>query len=120
MAQQGDCTVAANHPNIVLLNEKKKTALLIDVTCPMDVNMITAAAEKHKKYHYLEIAMKKQYQLHKIKTVPIVIGALRTLCQIFDTNLATVSPQACAAMIQKEVLLGTSHILRHVLMVMVL
>eukprot|EP00957_Ditylum_brightwellii_P082755 6291872-Ditylum_brightwellii.AAC.1 len=63
-------------------------ALLINVTCPMDVNMFSAAAAKHKKYHNLEIAMKKKYKLCKIQTVLIVIGALGTLCQNFDTNLA--------------------------------
>eukprot|EP00957_Ditylum_brightwellii_P111404 8496709-Ditylum_brightwellii.AAC.1 len=66
----------------------KKTTLLIDVTYPMDINMVTAAAKKHQKYHDLEIAMKKQYKLRKIQTVPIMIGALGTLCQNFDTNLA--------------------------------
>eukprot|EP00957_Ditylum_brightwellii_P182824 13926205-Ditylum_brightwellii.AAC.1 len=64
--------------------------------------------------------MEKQYKLCKIQTVPIVIGALGTLCQNFDTNLANVSPCMCAAMIQKEVLLGTSHILWHVLTDMVI
>eukprot|EP00957_Ditylum_brightwellii_P045472 3447049-Ditylum_brightwellii.AAC.1 len=77
--------------------------------------MITAAVTKHKKYQDLEIAMKKQYKLGKIQTVPIVIGVLGTLCQNFDTNVAKVSLRACMIMIQKEVLLGTSHILRHVL-----
>eukprot|EP00957_Ditylum_brightwellii_P043720 3315565-Ditylum_brightwellii.AAC.1 len=62
-------------------------------------------ATKHKKYRNLEITMKKQYKFCKIQTVPIVIGALGTLCQNFDTNLAKVSLCACAATIQKEVLL---------------
>eukprot|EP00957_Ditylum_brightwellii_P131685 10043177-Ditylum_brightwellii.AAC.1 len=67
--------------------------------------MISAAATKHKKYCDLEIALKKQYKLCKIQTIPIVIGALGTLCQNFDSNLAKVSPRACAVMVQKEVLL---------------
>eukprot|EP00957_Ditylum_brightwellii_P012061 911568-Ditylum_brightwellii.AAC.1 len=116
MKQHIDPDVATNCPDIVLLNEKKMTALLIDVTCPMDVNMISAAAMKHKTYCNLEIVMKKQFHLRKIQTVPIVIGALGTISQNFDTNLAKLSPQACAATIQKEVLLGMAHILRHVLM----
>eukprot|EP00957_Ditylum_brightwellii_P200497 15284923-Ditylum_brightwellii.AAC.1 len=75
--------------------------------------MVTAADTKHKRYYNLKIAMKKQYKLHKIQTVPIVIGLLGALCQKFDTNFAKVSPHACAATIQKEVLLGTSHMLQH-------
>eukprot|EP00957_Ditylum_brightwellii_P118979 9074483-Ditylum_brightwellii.AAC.1 len=73
MTQCVDHAVATNRSNIILLDEKKRTALLIDVTCPIDVNMVTAAAEKHKKYCNLEIAIKKQYKLCKIQTVPIVI-----------------------------------------------
>eukprot|EP00957_Ditylum_brightwellii_P151638 11547495-Ditylum_brightwellii.AAC.1 len=105
MTQRADRTFSANRPDLALLDEEKRTALLIDVTCPMDINMVTVAAKKHKKYRDLEIAMKKQYKLHKIQTVTIVIGALGTLCRNFDTNLAKVSPRACAATIQKEVLL---------------
>eukprot|EP00957_Ditylum_brightwellii_P036927 2795745-Ditylum_brightwellii.AAC.1 len=68
MKQRVDHGVAANCPDLVYLDEKKRTALLIEVTCPMDENMISAAATKHKKYRDLEIAMKKQYKLCKIQT----------------------------------------------------
>eukprot|EP00957_Ditylum_brightwellii_P064034 4857494-Ditylum_brightwellii.AAC.1 len=71
----------------------------------MDINMVPVAAKKHKKNRDLEIAMKKEFKLRKIQTVPIVIAALGTLCQNFDTNLAKVSPCVCANTIQKEVLL---------------
>eukprot|EP00957_Ditylum_brightwellii_P130503 9955872-Ditylum_brightwellii.AAC.1 len=55
--QRVDHGVAANCPNIMHINKKERTALPIDVTCPMDVSIISAAATKHKKYHNLEIAM---------------------------------------------------------------
>eukprot|EP00957_Ditylum_brightwellii_P055952 4239859-Ditylum_brightwellii.AAC.1 len=105
MTQRVDRVIATNHPDLVMLDEQKRIALLIDVTCPMDINMVTAAATKHKKYCNLKIAMKKQYKLCKIQTVPIVIDALGTLCQHFDTNLAKLSPHTCAATIQKKALL---------------
>eukprot|EP00957_Ditylum_brightwellii_P207935 15355177-Ditylum_brightwellii.AAC.1 len=59
--------IAANCPSIVLLDETKRTSLLIDVSCPMDVNMVIAATEKHKKYQDIEIAMKKQYKITRFK-----------------------------------------------------
>eukprot|EP00957_Ditylum_brightwellii_P075869 5765961-Ditylum_brightwellii.AAC.1 len=111
MTQRVDHAIATNHPDIVLCDENKWTVLLIDVICPMDVNMVTAAATKHKKYQDLDIAIKKQYKLCKIQTIPTMIGALGMLCQNFNNNLAKVSPRVCAATIQKEVLLETSHIL---------
>eukprot|EP00957_Ditylum_brightwellii_P194405 14805617-Ditylum_brightwellii.AAC.1 len=71
MTQKVDHAVSANRPDLVILDEEKKNALLINVTCPMDINMVSAAAKKHQKYHDLEIAMKKQFKLRKIQTVPI-------------------------------------------------
>eukprot|EP00957_Ditylum_brightwellii_P130858 9982373-Ditylum_brightwellii.AAC.1 len=67
------CTAVDNIPCMHLKNKKyhEPTALLIDVTCPMDINMVSAATKKHQKYQDLEIAMKKQYKLCKIQTVPI-------------------------------------------------
>eukprot|EP00957_Ditylum_brightwellii_P206360 15348014-Ditylum_brightwellii.AAC.1 len=103
MTQRVNRAVAANCLDLVLLDEQKRIALLIDDTCPMGINMVTAVATKNKKYRNLKIAMKKQYKICKIQTIPIVIGVLGTLCQNFDTNLAKVSAHACAATIQKEV-----------------
>eukprot|EP00957_Ditylum_brightwellii_P015939 1200342-Ditylum_brightwellii.AAC.1 len=71
MTQKVDHVVSANRPDLVILEEEQKTALLIDVTCRFDINMVYTAAKKHQKYRDLEIAMKKQYNLHKIQTVPI-------------------------------------------------
>eukprot|EP00957_Ditylum_brightwellii_P128050 9766006-Ditylum_brightwellii.AAC.1 len=93
MTQKVDHAVSINHPDLVILDEDQKTALLIDVTCPVDINMVSTAAKKHQKYRDLKTVMKKQFKLCKFQTVPIVIGALGTLCQNFDTNFAKVSPR---------------------------
>eukprot|EP00957_Ditylum_brightwellii_P016696 1255244-Ditylum_brightwellii.AAC.1 len=66
MKQRINHSVTANCPAIVYLDNWKRMVPLIDVTCPMDVNMVTAAATKHKKYRNLEIAMTNQYKLCKI------------------------------------------------------
>eukprot|EP00957_Ditylum_brightwellii_P079832 6070854-Ditylum_brightwellii.AAC.1 len=66
MTQKVNHAISANRPDLVTLDEVKKTALLIDITCLMDINMVSAAAKKHQKYRNLEIAMKKQYKLCKI------------------------------------------------------
>eukprot|EP00957_Ditylum_brightwellii_P004807 366515-Ditylum_brightwellii.AAC.1 len=73
MTQKVDHAISANRPDLVILDEEQKTALLINVTCPMDINMVSMAAKKHQKYRDLKIAMKKQYNLRKIQTVPIMI-----------------------------------------------
>eukprot|EP00957_Ditylum_brightwellii_P096118 7322883-Ditylum_brightwellii.AAC.1 len=54
-----DHGVSAICPNIVIWDSAKKCDFVIDVTVPMDINMVKAAAEKYKKYRDLEIAYKK-------------------------------------------------------------
>eukprot|EP00957_Ditylum_brightwellii_P196752 14990479-Ditylum_brightwellii.AAC.1 len=44
MTQEVENAVEANRPDIVVLDEKEKRALIIDVTIPMDINMIKAAS----------------------------------------------------------------------------
>eukprot|EP00957_Ditylum_brightwellii_P163229 12429047-Ditylum_brightwellii.AAC.1 len=64
MTHEVEGAVTANCPDIVILDEKEKKALIIDVIIPMDINMIKAAA----------------------------VGALGTICQNLEGLLACVSP----------------------------
>eukprot|EP00957_Ditylum_brightwellii_P048512 3681564-Ditylum_brightwellii.AAC.1 len=76
MAQEVENEVEANLPDIILLRKNNKKLLFINVTVLMDINMTKAAADKYKKYRDLEIATKKQLDLKKAHTIPIVVGAL--------------------------------------------
>eukprot|EP00957_Ditylum_brightwellii_P052432 3976608-Ditylum_brightwellii.AAC.1 len=82
MTQEVDKAVVANRPDIVVLNKKEHKALIINVTVPMDINMIKAAA----------------------------VGALGMICQNLDSLLAWVSPQVNLDLIKKEVLQGSAQI----------
>eukprot|EP00957_Ditylum_brightwellii_P005905 448068-Ditylum_brightwellii.AAC.1 len=44
MTQEVDTTVKANRPDTIVLDEKECRDLIIDVTVPMDINMIKVAA----------------------------------------------------------------------------
>eukprot|EP00957_Ditylum_brightwellii_P097651 7437416-Ditylum_brightwellii.AAC.1 len=44
LKQEVDNAVEANRPDIVVLDEKEGRALIIDVTIPMDINMVKEAA----------------------------------------------------------------------------
>eukprot|EP00957_Ditylum_brightwellii_P161698 12310839-Ditylum_brightwellii.AAC.1 len=59
MTQKVNHAVSTNRPDLVILDEEKKTALIINVTCLIGINMVSAAAKKHQKYKDLKIAMKK-------------------------------------------------------------
>eukprot|EP00957_Ditylum_brightwellii_P024900 1882902-Ditylum_brightwellii.AAC.1 len=116
MTQEVNWASPTNCLGIIILDKNKKTASLIDIICPININISKSAVEKCKKYQYLEIYLKKQQHLKKIQFVPSIIGALGTLYQIFNTRLAKVLSMACVDTIQKEVLLGSSQFLQQILM----
>ena len=110
-----DKRIPANRPDITIHDRKNRTALLIDVSVPVDNNIIKKTAEKHVKYRDLEIELQKCWGLLKIKTVPIVIGALGSVLKGHAQNLESISKTAKFNVIQKIALLGTANILRNVL-----
>ena len=71
-----DRTIAANRPNIVLKN-KDKTCLLIDITIPLETN--SSVKKNHgNAYQILEIEVERTWGL-KTTTVPVVMEALGTI-----------------------------------------
>ena len=110
-----DTRVPANRPDIIVHDKEKKSCLIIDVAVPVDKNSVKKIAEKITKYRDLEIEIQKCWGLTKVKTVPIVVGALGTICSGLEDYLKLVSPNARLNIIQKTALLGTAHILRNVL-----
>ena len=84
--------VLANRPDIIIHDTHTKSCLIIDVAVPVDKNSVKKKAEKITKYRDLEIEIQKCWGLKKVKTVPIVIGALGTVCSGLTENLNLVSP----------------------------
>lgn len=115
MAIYTDRTMAANRPDIVVHNRRKKTCLLIDVAIPDDANILTKEAEKINKYRDLEIEVKRMWNT-KTKIVPVIIGALGTLKKGFNNNLEKLPGKPRPNEVQKITLLGTAHILRKFLL----
>ena len=104
--------IGCNRPDITIWDSIKKTAKLIDMSVPMDYNVVTKTAEKLIKYRSLEIEIQKCWGLKKVDTIPIIIGALGTVCDNLKVNLMAISANAKVSTIQKTALLGTAHILR--------
>ena len=110
-----DKRIPANRPDITIHDRKNRTAILIDVSVPVENNIVKKTAEKHVKYRDLEIELQKCWGLLKIKTVPIVIGALGSVLKGHAQYLARLYKTAKFNVIQKIALLGTANILRNVL-----
>ena len=110
-----DTEYTSIRPDITVHDRKNRKATLINVSVPIDNNIVRKTAEKHVKYRDIEIEIQKCWGLKEIKTVPIVIGALGSVLTGHTEYLKSVSEIANFNVIQKTALLGTANILRSVL-----
>ena len=107
-----DRTIAANRPNIVLKN-KDKTCLLIDITIPHDTN--SSVKKNHgNAYQILEIEVERTWGL-KTTTVPVVMGALGTNKKDTENHSNKIPSNINIHELQKITLISTAHLLRRVL-----
>ena len=49
-----DSKIQANKPDLVVVDKAKKTLLIIDIACPLDINIGKKEQEKILKYQELE------------------------------------------------------------------
>ena len=112
---QTDKKVKSNRPDITIHDTKKKSCIFIDVAIPICTNVTKKEAEKIVKYRDLEIEVQKCWDLKEVQTVPIIIGALGTVCHGIDGYIKKISPRIDFRIAQKTTLLGTAHILRNFL-----
>ena len=110
-----DKNIKCNRPDITIWDSKARTAQLIDVSIPMDFNVVMKTADKLTKYRDLEIELQKCWNLKQVDTIPIIIGALGTVCDSIHLHMKALSEEAKVRVIQKTALLGTAHILRNFL-----
>ena len=107
-----DVPIPNNRPDIIIHNKNLRTCILIDISIPQDQNITKKTSEKIQKYKPLEIELKQCWNLTKIQTIPVVIGALGTVSKSIENYLETISPNINFPMIQKTTLIGTQQILR--------
>ena len=111
---QTDKTIMANRPDIIIEDRQLKTCILLDVSIPSDRNTSLKSFEKLSKYKDLELELQKSWRL-KMKTLPIIIGALGVTNKSTSKYLSEVPGGILTSEIQKIALLGTSRILRKAL-----
>ena len=75
-----DKNVKSNRPDITIDDTKRKPCMFIDISVPVCCNVVKKEAEKIIKYRDLEIEVQKCWDLKKVDTVQIVIGAVGTTC----------------------------------------
>ena len=70
-----DQTVEANRPDIVLKDKSKRKVWLIDVAIPNNNNLQDKHTEKIAKYSQLAIAIRQQWGMSSVQTVPVIISS---------------------------------------------
>ena len=110
-----DRKVLHNRPDIVIHNENTRECHIIDIAVPVCRNIVRKEAEKITKYRDLEIELQKCWNLRKVSTTPVVIGALGTVTKGIEKYIRKISPNISLDIIQKTALLKTARILRNFL-----
>ena len=78
-----------------------RTSHLIYMSVLMDYNVVEKTAEKLTNYHSLEIEIQKCWVLKKVDTIPVIIGALGTVCDNLSVNLRAISANYQVRIVQK-------------------
>jgi len=108
-----DKTIDFNRPDLILINKKEKSAIIIDVAVPLSHNIKKTENEKRSKYDNLRWEIKRLWRLNEVVIYPVVISAEG----IVSTNLKDIFkaldiPRNILVASQKAVLLQTCHIIR--------
>ena len=108
---QTDKVIQHSWPDIVCINKRTKSCLIIDIAIPGDKNIITKEQEKIDKYQDLQTELGKLWKL-KTEVVPVVVGALATTSQNLNIYIKKIDVPIVTSCLQKTVILGTAFILR--------
>ena len=75
--------IEARRPDIVVVNEVKKEAMIIDMVIPGDTRACDKEWEKIEKYSLLKDKTARLWQMKKIFMIPIIVGTLGTITATF-------------------------------------
>ena len=106
--------VGSNRPDIIIKDMAAREAYIIDVACPVDINVGKKEREKISKYCGLKAELQKMWGINT-KIIPVVIGGLGAVTKNLGDYLAMIPGTPDRFMCQKIGLLGSKRILHDVL-----
>ena len=112
---QCDNVIEARRPDIVIIDKKEKSCIIVDIAVPADGRVHEKEREKVEKYQDLRREIGRLWQLRKVQVVPVVVGALGSVTKEFDRWIEKLGVPVDIGAVQKTALLGTARILRKVL-----
>jgi hypothetical protein len=102
---QTDRTIPNNKPDITILDNEKRTCMLIDVAIPGDRNVIKKKAEKISKYKDLAIEIQRMWNV-KTSVIPVVIEATGTISKSFKKYMSNIPGNHEVKELQKTAILA--------------
>ena len=81
---QCDNVTEARRPDLILIDKKAKSCVIIDVAIPGDCRIREKEIEKIEKYQNLKRELKRLWSLKKVEVVPVVVGALGCISKGFS------------------------------------
>ena len=75
---QTDHLIPARRPDLIIINNKRKTCKIVDFAVPADYRIKLKECEKKDKYLDLARELKKLWNM-QVTIIPIVIGAFGTV-----------------------------------------
>ena len=79
--------VKHNRPDMVIWNHKDKCCTVVEVSCPLDVNVLQKESEKEHIYGPLMRGMQLMYADYTFAFVPIIIGATGYVSKNLTSNI---------------------------------
>ncbi|XP_073962028.1 uncharacterized protein [Choristoneura fumiferana] len=108
-----DKTVHYNRPDITVLDKHNKSVTLIDIAICNTHNLLTTHTDKTTKYTDLSVEIKTQWQVHNVKTVPIILSTTGVIPKTLHASLRALDIHPSAyTLLQKAVILNTCRIVR--------
>ena len=81
---QCDNVIEARRPDIIVIDNKERKGIIIDIAVPADVRVGEKEREKVGKCQDLKREIRRLWKLKMVEVVPVVIGALGSVTKGFD------------------------------------
>ena len=114
MGLQTDLHLDHNGPDIVVLEKKERVCYIIDVACPFNMRVLEKEQEKIDHCQDLKIEVQKIWSCRRVSIIPIIFGALGTICKNFKTWYK-IGLYGNTTLLQMACSLDTAKILRRIM-----
>ena len=91
----------ARRSDLILVDKKAKSCVIIDVAIPGDCRICEKEIEKIEKYQNFKRELKRLCSLKKVEVVLVIVGALGCISKDFSGWMDTLGIKLDVGMVQK-------------------